>query len=233
MHVRKTTRVRFVAFVMAAACSLILPETVFAGGSCGYGESAYYAQTLYYAQGTYITKFTTTSSVVGNLTVTGNVYKGAGSFVIDHPLDPANKLLYHSLVEAPEVKNFYDGIATLDKNGEAVVRLPPYFDALNESVRYQLKPYGAPMPNLHVKTEEKNNQFTIGGGAPLGRVSWQVTGIRHDAYILANPNIPEIDKGPDAAVDRGEYLYEGYNNSFVVFFASLWQGVMSNFSSQQ
>src|SRR5713101_1668968 len=37
--------------------------------------------------------------VVGNLSVTGSVSKGSGSFKIDHPLDPANKYLSHSFVE--------------------------------------------------------------------------------------------------------------------------------------
>ena len=87
------------------------------------------------------------------------------------------------------------------------------------------------MPDLHVKTEEKNNRFEIGGGVPGGRVSWQLTAIRHDAYILANPNIVEIQKGPDAAVKRGEYLFEGYNASitapFFSFFSKLFGGLMS------
>jgi hypothetical protein len=50
------------------------------------------------------------------------------------------------------------------------------------------------MPNLYIKSQEKNNQFTIGGGTPGGQVSWQMTGIRHDAYILANPIIVRVLK---------------------------------------
>ena len=67
--------------------------------------------------------------------MTGTIGKGAGSFVIDHPLDPRNKLLYHSFLESPDVKNIYDGVATLDKNGEAVIKLPRYFEALNKDFR--------------------------------------------------------------------------------------------------
>jgi hypothetical protein len=44
----------------------------------------------------------------------------------DHPLDPKNKLLFPSFVESPDVKNLYDGIATLDKNAAAVIQLPLY-----------------------------------------------------------------------------------------------------------
>ncbi len=147
--------------------------------------------------------------------MTGNISKGSGTFVIDHPLDPKNKLLFHSFVESPDVKNLYDGNVTLDAMGEATVQLPSYFDALNTDIRYQLKPIGSPMPNLHVKSEEKNNQFSIGGGVSGGRVSWQITGSRHDAYIIANPIIPEVEKNETTPVKRGEYLFpEPYQNSF-------------------
>jgi len=76
-------------------------------------------------------------TVSGNVVVTGTISKGSGSFVIDHPLDPENKLLYHSFVESPDVKNIYDGVITLDVNGEATVVLPSYFEALNTDFRYQ------------------------------------------------------------------------------------------------
>ena len=152
----------------------------------------------------------------GNVTITGNTYvngalaKGSGSFVIDHPLDPENKLLYHSFVESPDVKNLYDGITTLDKNGEAVVELPDYFEALNKDFRYQAKGLDQPAPDLYIKSEIKNNRFTIAGGPPSARVSWQVTGIRHDPHILAHPIVTEVEKGPDSLLDKGEYLFEGY-----------------------
>jgi hypothetical protein len=37
----------------------------------------------------------------GDVTISGNLSKSGGSFKIDHPLDPANKYLYHSFVESP------------------------------------------------------------------------------------------------------------------------------------
>lgn len=153
---------------------------------------------------------TLTGSVkfTGNLAITGALSKGSGTFEIDHPLDPANKLLFHSFVESPDVKNLYDGIATLDENGEAQIQLPDYFDALNNRVRYQFFPLGEAMPNLYIKEEEKDNVFTIAGGVSGGKVSWQITGIRHDAYILKHPIIVEVPKGPSEPVDRGECLYE-------------------------
>ena len=132
----------------------------------------------------------------GNLAITDALAKGSGTFVIDHPLAPRTMLLYHSFVESPDAKNLYDGIATLDKNGEVVIQLPSYFDALNKDPRYQFFPHYQPMPNLYIKEEEHDNRFTIAGGAPHGEISWQVTGIRKDPYILANPLSSKCPKVP-------------------------------------
>jgi len=143
----------------------------------------------------------------GDVDVSGSISKGSGTFVIDHPLDPKNKLLYHSFVESPDVKNIYDGTAVLDAFGRVRVTLPDYFEALNKDFRYQVKPIGTPMPNVRIAREVTNNAFTIAGGEPYGRVSWQVTGIRHDPYIIANPIEVEVEKGPGELVDKGEYLF--------------------------
>ena len=51
----------------------------------------------------------------GKVKITGNLEKAGGSFKIDHPLDPANKYLYHSFVESPDMKNVYDGVVVLDE----------------------------------------------------------------------------------------------------------------------
>ena len=144
---------------------------------------------------------------VGNLAVGGSLSKGSGSFLIDHPLDPENKLLFHSFVESPDVKNIYDGVVTLDENGEATVELPVYFEALNKDFRYQFFSLSAPSPNLYIKEEIKDNRFTIAGGTPHSRVSWQVTGVRNDPFIRAYPIVPEVEKGPDQIVEKGEYLF--------------------------
>ena len=142
-----------------------------------------------------------------DLSITGSLSKGAGTFVIDHPLDPHNKLLFHSFVESPDVKNLYDGIAKLDESGEATIRLPDYFMALNKDFRYQFFPLDEAMPDLHIKSEVADNQFTVAGGKSSGRISWQVTGIRHDPYILANPIRVEVKKGADTLVPPGECLF--------------------------
>ena len=145
----------------------------------------------------------------GNLAITGSLTKGGGTFVIDHPLDPRNKLLYHSFVESPDVKNIYDGIATLDQNGEAVIGLPNYFMALNKDFRYQFFPHDEAMPDLYIKKEIKDNQFTIAGGVSGGEISWQVTGIRHDPFIEKFPLRVEVWKGGfNTPVVKGECIHE-------------------------
>jgi hypothetical protein len=135
--------------------------------------------------------------------VAGNLSKASGSFLIDHPTDPANKYLRHSFVESPDMMNVYNGIVTLDKNGEAWVELPSYFGALNKDFRYQLTNIGAPA-STYVAEKMKNNRFKVAGGRRGMEVSWQVTGIRQDLYAQDNPIVVEEYK---AKADRGKYIY--------------------------
>jgi hypothetical protein len=141
---------------------------------------------------------------LGNVSISGILYKGGGGFKIDHPLNPENKYLNHSFVESPDMKNLYDGVATLDENGEAWVELPTWFGALNRDFRYQLTPIGAPGPNLYIAAEIRDNRFQIAGGVAGMRVSWQVTGIRQDAWANANRIQVEQDKTAD---QQGKYLH--------------------------
>ncbi|MCB0200871.1 MAG: hypothetical protein KDI03_12450, partial [Anaerolineae bacterium] len=147
----------------------------------------------------------------GRVAVVGTLTKGGGSFKIDHPLDPANKYLYHSFVESPDMKNIYDGVVTLDENGRAVVTMPDWFEALNQNFRYQLTAIGASMPDLYVSEKISDNHFAIAGGQPGGEVSWQVTGIRHDPFAEAYRIPVEEDK---TGSEKGHYLYpEVYGKS--------------------
>jgi hypothetical protein len=140
----------------------------------------------------------------GDLYVAGNLSKGGGSFKIDHPLDPANKYLSHSFVESPDMMNVYNGVVVLDAHGSAWITLPDYFEALNSDFRYQLTAVGVSGPNLYIARKVSNNRFKIAGGKPHAEVSWQVTGIRHDAYANAYRIPTEEDK---ATAEQGYYLH--------------------------
>ena len=139
----------------------------------------------------------------GNVSVTGTLSKGAGSFKIDHPLDPENKYLYHSFVESPDMKNIYDGNIVTNDNGEAVVEMPEYFEALNSDFRYQLTVLGT-FAQAIVAEKIKGNRFVIKTNAPNVEVSWQVTGIRQDAFAKKNRIKVEVDKDDR---ERGFYLH--------------------------
>lgn len=138
----------------------------------------------------------------GRVHVAGNLSKSSGSFKIDHPLDPAHKYLYHSFVESPDMMNIYNGNVVLDDNGQATVTMPAWFQALNQEFRYQLTTIGGFAP-VYVATEIADNAFTIAGGKPGLKVSWQVTGIRHDAYAQAHRIPVEEDKPAD---EQGKFL---------------------------
>jgi hypothetical protein len=154
----------------------------------------------------------------GKVHIGGLLTKTAGSFKIDHPLDPANKYLYHSFVESSDMKNVYDGVVALDEKGEAEIELPDWFSALNMDFRYQLTAIGAPGPNLYIAEEiaatnynssnnNKNNKsssFKVAGGTSGMKVSWQVTGIRKDPWANANRIQVEEDK---PAKEQGYYMY--------------------------
>jgi hypothetical protein len=82
--------------------------------------------------------------------------------------------------------------------------MPEWFEALNRDFRYQLTAIGAPGPNLYVADEVRGNRFRIAGGSPGSKVSWQVTGIRQDAFAETHRIPVEEDK---PAAERGTYLH--------------------------
>lgn len=139
----------------------------------------------------------------GNVNVVGNVAKLGGSFRIDHPLDPGNKYLYHSFVESPDMMNLYNGNIVTDARGFATVELPDWFEALNGDYRYQLTVIGS-FAQAIVAEEVAGNRFVIQTSQPQVKVSWQVSGIRQDAWARDHRIEVEVDK---PAGERGRYLY--------------------------
>ncbi|WP_394993123.1 hypothetical protein [Emticicia sp.] len=144
-----------------------------------------------------------TTFISGSLAVSGSLSKGSGSFKIDHPLDPENKYLYHSFVESPDMMNVYNGNTTTDKKGYATITLPDYFEALNTDFRYQLTAIGT-FTQVIVCEKVQHNQFKIKTKKPNVEVSWQVTGIRNDAFAKQN-RIPNTVEKP--AEEKGLYLH--------------------------
>jgi hypothetical protein len=140
----------------------------------------------------------------GDVNVTGSVSSsGAENLTIDDPLNAANKYLVHASVESSEMKNIYDGTVTTDGQGQATVQLPEWFGVLNADFRYQLTVIGQ-FAQAIVAREIENNQFEIRTSAPGVKVSWQVTGVRRDAYAQAHPLMVEQEK--DARL-RGFYIH--------------------------
>ena len=92
------------------------------------------------------------TATVGAISIPGNLYVGGTkNFRIDHPLDPANKYLFHAAIESSEVLNLYSGNTVLDASGEAVVQLPDWFEVINKDFRYQLTSIGAPGRDLTLR----------------------------------------------------------------------------------
>lgn len=139
----------------------------------------------------------------GNVSVSGSLAKAGGSFKIDNPANPENEILYHSFVESPDMMNVYNGNVVTDGSGNATVVLPDYFQSLNSEFRYQLTTIGT-FAKVMVAQKIAGNTFKIKTDLPNVEVSWQVTGVRKDAWANAN-RIPNVVQKEGA--DKGKFLH--------------------------
>ncbi len=146
---------------------------------------ALFARTISANPNSYAGFFSGNVKVTGNIDLAGTLTKGADAFRINHPLSPATRYLQHSVVESPDMKNIYDGVVRTNDRGYATVRLPRWFQALNERFRYQLTTIRS-FARAIVWREVRDNSFVIRTRHPHVKVSWQLTGIRHDAFAKAN-----------------------------------------------
>jgi hypothetical protein len=140
----------------------------------------------------------------GDMFITGNLAKGSGTFKIDHPQDPANKYLIHSFVESPDMMNVYNGNIVTDANGDATVKLPDYFLSLNKEFRYQLTAIGTFAQAIVAEEVNTANEFKVKTDKPNVKISWQVTGIRRDAYANAHRIKDVVEKKGD---EKGKYIH--------------------------
>lgn len=133
---------------------------------------------------------------------------GVKSFLIDHPLDPENKLLEHSSVESDQRMNIYRGEVRTNASGYAIVSVPDWFLALNENIQYQLTVVADEGQTDFVQTMvskrmNQSGQFEIRTSQGNVTVNWQVSGERHDPTSEHIPLIVERDK---PASMKGKYM---------------------------
>lgn len=146
----------------------------------------------------------------GNMHVNGTLSKSFGTFLIDHPLDPDNKILRHSFAESPEAMNIYKGRAKL-VNGVASITLPEWFDALNHpatrEVSLTCKNGWSP---LYLDGDVVGNQFTVrttAQGNQAQDFTWVVYAVRDDPYMRTHPLVVEELKGPANGFTPGRSVH--------------------------
>lgn len=145
-----------------------------------------------------------------NLSVSGSISKGSGTFLIDHPVDPYNRNLRHGFVEAPRYDLIYRGTVRL-LNGRATVDIGAAsnmstgtFAALttnavvtslqNQDGFARLKPGAINGGTFEIICEDENC---------TDLVSWVVIAERNDPFVKSDldPNtdsdgrfVPEFEK---------------------------------------
>jgi hypothetical protein len=139
----------------------------------------------------------------GDVLVTGSVDTTNVVVKIDHPLDPANKYLSQSSLQSPDMMNFYNGNTVTDADGNAVVVMPDWVEAINRDFRYQLTVVGQ-FAQAIIASKISGNKFSIKTDKPNVEVSWQVTGVRQDAWANAHRTPVEQEKNTR---ERGHYLH--------------------------
>ena len=122
---------------------------------------------------------------------------------IDHPLDPANKYLSQSSLQPPDMMNFYNGNTVTDGDGNAVVVMPEWFEAVNRDFRYQFTVVGQ-FAQAIIASRISGNKSTIRTDKPNVEVSGQVTGIRQAAW--ANAHCVPVE-APKIGREAGHYLH--------------------------
>lgn len=143
----------------------------------------------------------------GNVTVTGTLSKGSGSFLIDHPLDPENKTLRHNFVESPENLCLYRGKVTIGTSGKKLVKLPDYFGALTkaEEATVILTPIGPKASPVSYEWKKDFSGFTIFSSGETV-VSYLVMADRDDPAIQHLGRPVEEDKG-EGNFEKGTYIH--------------------------
>jgi hypothetical protein len=128
-------------------------------------------------------------SVTGNVTISGSLSKGSGSFKIDHPIKPDTHHLVHSFVEAPQADNIYRGKVDL-VNGQATINI-------DEAGRMTEGTFEALNCNVQCFTTNEENWTCVRGSVTgniltieaedntcTDTISWMVIGERCDQHMV-------------------------------------------------
>ncbi|MDO8210365.1 hypothetical protein [Conexibacter sp. CPCC 206217] len=137
-------------------------------------------------------------TIDGDLTVTGT----KSGFKIDDPRAPSERTLTHTPLESDSLKVTYSGNITTGDDGRATVKLPSYAIAIAGDWSYQLTPIGR-FGQAIVETEVTGGAFTIRTEHPNTKVSWTVTGRRHDPQARQDAIVAVQSK---KGRDKGRYL---------------------------
>ena len=158
----------------------------------------------------------------GNLSITGSLSKGSGSFKIDHPLSEKTNThhLVHSFVEAPQANNIYRGKIDLI-NGTATVNIDTIagmtegtFVSLNREIQcFTSNETGW----TAVKGSVSGNTLTITAqdNTCTDSISWLVIGERKDQHMYDTEWTDENGKvivEPLKNPENDFPPYEGENN---------------------
>lgn len=140
----------------------------------------------------------------GRVHISGTLSKSSGTFLIDHPLDPYNRLLRHNFVESPEELCVYRGKVKLDGAGQGAVTMPSYFAALTkeDEATVTVSPIGRKAFLTSYEWNAKFDGFTV-FGEPNAQVSYIVLATRDDPSIRVLRQPVEEDKQGD---EKGKLL---------------------------
>ncbi len=126
-----------------------------------------------------------TISLRGDVSVTGSLSKGSGSFDIPHPTRGGDWRLRHSFIEGPKADNIYRGSVTLNASGTATIDLDVdsemtdgTWEALNTN------PWSMVASSGNAVTWNLDGKNLTIDGPEGAQCNWMVMAERHDQTVI-------------------------------------------------